>query len=339
MKDPRVSIIILNWNGWEDTIECLESLRKLEYNAYDVVVVDNDSKDESIKKIKEYVQSKTIPSSTKIFEYCEKESSSARTDDGYKKLAPNTKIIIIKNHKNHGFGEGNNIAIRFALGALEPDYILLLNNDTVVAPDFLKELVKAGETDKKIGFVGPKTYFYDYNGRKDVINFAGGKISMWRAKSEHIGVNEIDNGQHNTIVDVDYVEGSCMLVRKELIEKIGLIDPEYFAYWEESDWCVRGRKTGYRLVYAPRSRIWHKVSGTSKKLSGFREYMLAKNRLRFIRKNATKKECFLFLLYFLGYDLWHSSAYYLIINKDFPIFQQFLKGTIEGLQNAINQGP
>jgi len=146
MKYPHVSIIILNWNGKEDTIKCLQSLRKTRYSNYEIVVVDNGSTGDDVKVLGE------------IF---------------------GDYIHIIKNDRNYEFAEGNNIGMRYALKK-DTDYILLLNNDTVVDPEFLTELVTMAESDPRFGILGSKIYFYD---NPNKIWFAGGNISLWRCKT------------------------------------------------------------------------------------------------------------------------------------------------------------
>lgn len=178
MKYPRVSIIIINWNGWKDTIECLESVYQIDYPNFDVIVVDNNSLDDSLEKIKEYSSGKLLVESDffcykaenkplHIAEYMEDETlSNIKGPD----------LIIIKNKGNLGFPGGNNIGINFALKHYAPNYLLLLNNDTVVHPGFLTELILEGEYNKDVGILGPKIYYYD---NPDVIWSAGCKIS-WK---------------------------------------------------------------------------------------------------------------------------------------------------------------
>jgi len=320
---PKVSIIILNWNGWKDTIECLESLYQITYPNYDVIVVDNGSKDDSIEKIKEYAEGN-------IEAKREEAEAGGGKEEEIADLPSNRKLIIIKNEKNYGFAEGNNIGMRYALKALNPDYVLLLNNDTVVDKEFLGELVKVGESDEKIGIVGPKIYYYDFNGRRDVINFAGGKFSMWKGQPYHIGINEVDKGQYDKIKEVDYVEGSCLLTRREVLDKIGLFDPSYFAYWEENDLCMRGFKAGYKSVYVPKSKIWHKVSSSAN--SGMKIYYLTRNRFLFMKKHAGKVQFLSFLLYFFGFQFWFTSGIFVIYHRDVEGFISFLRGVIDGLK-------
>ena len=168
--NPNVSIIILNWNGWKDTIECLESLYQINYPYFNVILLDNGSEDNSIERIKEYtegnfhVESEFFKYSkenkpVKIFEYTEEEIKSLEgIENEFYSISSNKKLILIKNNKNYGFAEGNNIGMRFILNNLNSDYVLLLNNDTVVDTDFLDELVKVAESEEKIGIVGPKVY-------------------------------------------------------------------------------------------------------------------------------------------------------------------------------------
>lgn len=221
MIHPKVSIIILNWNGLEDTIECLESLSKITYPNYEVIVVDNGSEGDDVGVLRNRFAS---------------------------------YIHIIENDKNYGFAEGNNIGVRHALKG-EAVYILLLNNDTIVAPDFLAELVKVAESDSKIGILGPKVYFYHV---PNMIWFAGGKISLL-AGSSNRGYKQVDEGQFDEVDRVDFLTGSCMLIKTGVLETIGLLDPMYFFAFEDVDLCLRSIRAGFSNVFVPNSKIWHKV--------------------------------------------------------------------------------
>lgn len=323
---PLVSIIILNWNGWEDTIECLESLYQIDYANYEVVLVDNGSEDDSIGKIKEYCRGKLKVKSIffqyyqnnkpiKVFEYSKKETETK-------------KLTIIKNDKNYGFAEGNNIGINHALNVLNPDYILLLNNDTVVDKEFLNELVQSMEKNPKIGFAGPKTYYYNYNGKKNVINFAGGYLNHLMGSAHHIGINEIDKNQYEKTSIVNFVEGSCILIRKEVLDKIGLFDTKYFAYWEEYDLCMRGLNQNYFSLYVAKAKIWHKVSSSSK--GDTKIYYLTRNRFWFTKKYISKTQYTVFILYFFLFEFWFKCINNILLNKDFH-FKCFIKGIKDGL--------
>lgn len=336
---PRVSIIILNWNGWEDTIECLESVYQITYPNYDVIVVDNGSEDESVEKIKEYAEGK-LPVKSRFFEYTTEnkplqyiELSLEEAEKTTAHAPSNNNLILIKSGKNFGFAEGNNIGIRYAFKALNPEYVLLLNNDTVVDRDFLTELVNVTESDEMIAFAGPKNYYYDYHGRTDVINFAGGKITMWRGKSEHIGRGDIDEGQYDRITSTDYVTGACLLARRKTIEEVGLFDPVYFLYWEDTDWCMRARKAGFKLLYVPKAKIWHKVSASSKpKKNPIIAYYFTRNRSRFIMKNGSRSNKAMYLIYFSGYLALFGIAGSLLYYRDIERCKFVLKGLFDGFQ-------
>jgi len=183
---PIVSIIILNWNGWEDTLECLESLYQINYSNYEIMVIDNGSEDNSIEKIRKYCEGSlkvkspffeysNVNKSLKLFEYDENDFIDLEIVKEYKNLRAPDKLILLKNRKNYGYAEGNNIGIEFTLKNIKSDYVLILNNDTVVEQNFLNEMIEIAESNEKVGCVGSKVYYYNYKGRKDVISFAGEK--------------------------------------------------------------------------------------------------------------------------------------------------------------------
>ena len=224
---PRVSIIVLNWNGLQDTIECLESLRKITYTNYEVIVVDNASSGDDVKVLRE-----------KFGDY----------------------IHIIQNDKNYGFAEGNNIGIRYALAHLTPDYVFLLNNDTVVAPDLLNELVRAAEDDTHTGIAGPKIYYYDINGRKDVIWAAGGKVTWWHPwVYDGIGCNDDDLPRYQSLRTVDWVSGAAMMIKSKVLVDMSLLNAGYFSGNEDVEYCLRARRNGLAVLYVPTAMVWHKV--------------------------------------------------------------------------------
>ena len=338
--NPKVSIIILNWNGWEDTIECLESLCQITYPNYDVIVVDNGSEDESVDKIKEYCEGKIKVESKffeydpgnkpiKIIEYTREEADAGKSKEKETiDLPSNRKLILIKNEKNYGFAEGNNIAMRYALKALNPGYVLLLNNDTVVDNEFFSELVKVGEGDEKIGVVGPTVYCY---GDQNRIQSAGVNLCWNKGTGDPLRLNEIDDGQFNKIVEVDYVAGCALLAKSGVFEKIGYLNQEYFAYVEEADWCVRAKKAGYKVLYVPKAKIWHKWQSTARKTRGFVEYYYIRNRFWLMKQHATKRQFLSFLLYFFGSEFLFTSGA-LIYHKNIDAFTSFCKGIIDGIK-------
>jgi len=292
---PRVFIIILNWNGKENTINCLKSLSSIAYDNYETLVVDNHSSDGSVECFeKEYPE-----------------------------------IAVVKNSTNLGFAEGNNVGMRRALegGA---DYVLLLNNDTIVDRYFLDRLVATAETDQTIGFAGPKVYYLDHEGSGDVISFAGGGLNVWIGRSHHRGLDELDSGQYDDITDVDYVEGSCMLAKKGALDHIGLLDPTYFSYWEDVDWCARGWKAGYKSIYVPTARIWHKPSSSN--VSGTKIYYQTRNRLWFVRRRGNKLQYLTFFFYFFMVDAPFDVLRLALFHRDWRSLKLFFAGIRGGLK-------
>jgi len=227
MSPPRVCVIVLNWNGLSDTVECLESLRKLGYPNYSVIVVDNASKGDDVEVLRQ-----------RYGDYA----------------------YLIKNDRNYGFAEGNNIGIRYALGNLKPDYYMLLNNDTVMAPDVLDELVAVGEKDDRIGVIGPKIYYYDMNGRKDIIWSAGGVIRWWHPWIyDGIGCGEQDHPLYDECRPVAWVSGAAMMLKRQVLDDMSLLNADYFSGNEDVEYCLKARRHGFEVVYVPTAHVWHKV--------------------------------------------------------------------------------
>ena len=255
----KIFVIILNWNNKDLTLECLQSLQKINKpvkSKVSFLVVDNGSADDSVKVIK-----KAYP-----------------------------QVLILENKKNLGYAEGNNKGMEYALekGA---DYLLVLNNDIEVDKDFLVRLIKVAEKEKKAGLFSPKIYFapgYEFHKerckekeRGKIIWYAGGMIDWDNILSPHRGVNEVDKGQYNQIVETDYASGSCMLIKREVLEKIGFFDKKIFMYWEDSDLSQRAKRAGWKVLYVPQAKTWHKVASSSAIGGSLNDYYLTRNRLLF----------------------------------------------------------
>ena len=293
---PKVAIIILNWNGWKDTIECLESLYQSTYPNYNIVVVDNGSKDGSIEKIKEYcegkikVESKFLKYSyknkpIKVIEYERKEVEVGRDKEKeIINLSSNKKLIIIKSEKNYGFAKGNNIGIKYALKALESVYVLLLNNDTVVDEEFLKSGIELMERKKEVGIVTGKILYYDDPKR---IWAAGGHINIFLAAGGGIGGNQLDNGHFNEIKEIDYAPGTMVLIKRSVIEEIGYLPECYFGTGEEMEFAIKVSKKGYKIICNPNSIIFHKVGMSSNRSLKY-QYNAWRTQLLFIERNFPK---------------------------------------------------
>lgn len=343
----NVSIIILNWNGWKDTIECLESIYKINYLNYNIIVIDNGSEDESVRKIKEYCQGKIkiksdfvkYSKNNKPIKIIELNEEVLNKNFIYKKhfnLSSDEELILIRNHKNYGFAEGNNIGIQFCLKNFNSDYFLLLNNDTVVEKNFLNELVKVATSDEKIGVTGPKIYYYDYKGRNDIINFAGENINFYTSRGKRFGRFEIDKGQLDEIRETDKIDGSCMLIKRNVIEKVGMFDPVYFAYWEEADLCVRIKNAGYKLLYAPKAHVWHKIGVTWDTYFNYFiiYHYLVRNRLIFMWRYASKFQKIVFTCFFAFYLLFNIVL--MFTKEDWNTSKEGLKAIKNGLNDFTN---
>ena len=222
----KVAIIVLTWNGKTLALDCLDSLSALEYKDVEIVIVDNASTDGTVDAVR------------------------SRYGDG---------VTVIVNEHNLGFARGNNVGIDYALSN-EAAYILLLNNDTTVDPKLLDCLVDAFGESPDVGIVGPKIY---YASPPNQIWFAGGEVFLARGTARHIGIREIDRGQYDSVRDVDYITGCALLAKREVFERIGKLDPSYIAYFEDTDFSMRARRAGFRVLYAPEGKVWHKISSST----------------------------------------------------------------------------
>ena len=296
-EKPNVTVVVLNWNGKQDTMECLESLDCVTYPNYDIVLIDNGSTDESVSSFKQ------------------------RFPD----------IPIIATGKNLGYAGGNNVGIRWGL-AKGADYVLLLNNDTVVQADFLDELVSFAQSDRRIGFAGPKIYYYDYNGRKDVLACAGSEFKIWKGRLVHVGAGTIDHGQYDVVRDVDYVEGSCLLARAEMISSVGLLNPDYFLYWEDTDWCIRGARAGYKAVFVPAARVWHKVPVRTEGKGSQAYYYFGRNVIWLVKQYASGRQRVRFALSFFFIEMWRTVLVSLLLHRSSAEARAYISGIFNGLR-------
>ena len=217
--------------------------------------------------------------------------------------------MMIRNEKNYGFAEGNNIGIRCALKILNPDYILLLNNDTVVESKFLSELVKVAEGDEKIGIVGPKIYYYD---RPNIIASAGGKINFFGVAYQ-VGEGEREGERHEKSEYFEWITGTSLLLSRELICSIEGFDSNFFIFEEDLDLCLKAAKKGFKVSYAPKAKIYHKGQVYTKLLPG---YLSVRNGLIVARRHYSFARRFLFFFYVFLYIL-PKSLIYNILSMNF----------------------
>lgn len=248
--NPTISIVILNWNGRDDTLACLESLARIDYPNFRVIVADNGSSDGSVDAIR-----------------------SAYPD-----------VHLIENRANLGFAAGNNSAISHALES-GAEFIFLLNNDTVVDPAILSAFVDAAERMPGGGVFGAKIYHY---GDKQKLWYAGGYWDARTLSFNEHGAGELDRGQFDTLTETEWVIGCAMFIRAEVFRSVGLLEPSFFLNNEEIDFCSRAKRAGFTCVYVPMAHLWHKISVSfGGEDSPLKEYFSARNRLLWARRNAT----------------------------------------------------
>jgi GT2 family glycosyltransferase len=260
-QKPLVYVIVLNWNAEAVTAECLESLVGLAYPNYRVVLVDNGSSDHSGE-----VLARRFPD-----------------------------VCLLQMERNLGYTGGNNVGIRKAL-AVGADYVLLLNNDTTVAPDLLDQLVDIAESDTSIAAVNPKILFAD---APDRIWYAAGSYNWWLGMPYYYHKETVDQTPDLPQL-ITFATGCAMLLRGEALKKVGLFDERFFAYGEDTDLTTRIRKAGYQAVYNPNGVVWHKDGYTIKQQQGiaYKVYLATRNKLLLMAKHATPWQWLVFLPFF-----------------------------------------
>lgn len=281
-------VIILNYNGCEDTLKCVESVRRSSYQNLKILVVDNNSKDNSVDRIKKECKD----------------------------------VEILKTNKNLGFAGGNNKGIIYALER-NADYICLLNNDVLVEQNTFEILLeRLSKNDKRI--VGPATLFWNSGD----VHSTGLKINFYKGIAKLINNKRNIEDIHEEEVLCDYLEGTCLLFNRKLIEEIGCIPEIYFLYYEETEWCCQAKKKGYEIVCYPQARIWHKGSASVNKVSGLKLYFEDRNRVLFERRNATIHQRIFFYFYFI------VQLGYRIITKQRDI--KAISAVFDGLKGRID---
>jgi len=258
MPIPKVAVIILNWNRREDTLETVSSLAKSNTQGFvmEIFVVDNGSNDgsqEAIKKLK----------------------------------MENLKLI--ENGRNLGFAEGNNIGMRDTLKK-GFDFIALLNNDTIVDSNLVKNILQEHKVHKDAGAISPKIYFakgcefhkgYKKEELGKIVWYAGGDIDWNNVYGSNHGVDEVDHGQFDKVRETDFATGCFVMYKAKALEEVGLYDKRYFAYMEDTDHAQRMKKSGWKVLYSPKGVLWHKVAQSSKIGSELNDYFLTRNRMLF----------------------------------------------------------
>ncbi|MFN5422041.1 MAG: glycosyltransferase family 2 protein [bacterium] len=296
-SEHRVAIILVNWNGYELTKACLQSIRSVETVPHTLIVVDNNSDDRSGEKLKS-----AFP-----------------------------EIQLIQLPTNTGFTGGNNIGIDWALQN-NFDYILLLNNDTLIYTDFLLPMIKFLDENADYAGAQPKILLAK---NRNIIWNAGGSYLNYFGSTSSIGIGEKDLGQYDDEKDTAWITGCAFLVRSTVVKEIGKLDDRFFAYYEDVDWSLRMKKKGYKLRYLPKAQILHVVAGSSIGKSTKQGNVPAKihfyrirNHLFLIRKHANPLA---FILSYAYQTIKNTAfVFYFLVNLKFEKLQAVIKGHVVG---------
>jgi GT2 family glycosyltransferase len=271
-----VSLVTINYNQAEITRQFLESTRLLTYSNVEIIVVDNAS----------------VPALSTCIDI-----------DQY----PN--LHLIRSERNLGFTGGNNLGIEAATG----DYLFIVNNDTELTPTLLDELLEPFRLDTRIGVTCPKIKFYD---TPDVLQYAGyNSMNMYTGTATPVGLNEPDAGQYNSPGVTNFAHGCAMMVRREVIEKVGRFAERFFLYYEELDWSQRIKDAGYLIYYQPSAYILHKESVSVGPQNPMKTYYLTRNRILYMRRHCSPAQRLIFYLFFAGCVFPKHMASYLLRGK------------------------
>ena len=254
---PLVSIITVNYNESLVTMEILESVRKLSYSNVEVIVVDNASPNDD--------------------------------PDAIKTAFP--EIQLIKSYENLGFAGGNNLGVKQSKG----EFLLFVNNDTIVPEHFLEPLVETLQNDLNIGMVSPKIKFH---WDPTLIQYAGyTPMNKWTIRNSSIGYHQKDDGTFDIPKETQSIHGAAMMVPRRVVDAVGMMTEIYFLYYEEHDWAEMIKRAGYKIFYQPKSYILHKESVSTGKFSPLKTYYISRNRILFARRNFKPFSLFISLVF------------------------------------------
>ncbi len=340
----KIYIIILNYNGWKDTIECLESVLKNDYENYQIIVIDNASPNNSIEYIINWAEGKqeviydeksqlkhlSQPHQPKPLDYVFYTKEEAiNGGDKEKEAKLKNPIIFIQSGENRGFAAGNNIGIKYALAKDDFAYVWLLNNDTVVSSNVLELFISNKELDNNVLY-GTTLVKYD---TKKVQCLGGGYINGIIGYQKYYGedfytenvINNL-NLQKEIENELDYIVGASMFVSKDILKKCGLLDEDYFLYWEETDYCFRLKSMGIKLKWNSNLVVYHKIGSSTDIKSKFTEYYSTRNTIKFLKKWYPKRLPIIFLCNLL------LKIFNRIRRKQFDRIKLIIKSSFEGLK-------
>jgi GT2 family glycosyltransferase len=345
-SSPSVYAIILNWNGWTDTITCLESILRVNYPALKVVVCDNGSSDGSIDRILEWSRGYLHPAEEPhidkrlkkyVYPPVKKPIDISAIDWEEKndllENGENKDVVILRIGQNLGFTGGNNIGLEYALrqGA---DYILFLNNDTIVDKDFLRPIIAYCGAHPTTGIVAP-VICYAYDCKR--IWFATGKQCLALGYFESRQKNQHLSKLVKQPILTEHVTGCCMLLPSSVARRVGGFDERFFAFLEDTDLCVRVRRAGLDIACVGESVIWHKVSSSTRRglkhgtVSPMSHYLSTRNRIAVVLKHGNLLEKVVFFL--VGNPM--MNGYYLagfLLRRRWDKAKWLLRGILHGMR-------
>lgn len=291
-----VSVITVNYNGLHDTCEMIESFKAHETYPYEMIVVDNNSRQSEGEEIK--------------------------------RRYPEVKIV---QNANTGYAGGNNAGLKVAEG----NYLFFINNDTVIKEPVLSSLVsRLG--DKQNGGVSP---MLKYSYAPDTIQYAGyTSLSPITLRNKMLGEHEQDNGQFSLPQETAYLHGAAMMIRLDVLQRIGTMSEIYFLFYEEIDWSIQMRRAGYKLWYEPAAVIYHKESMTVQRNSPSREFYLSRARMLFARKNISGIKKYITCTYICCIAAPKKALLYLLHGKAI-LAKATICGTLKGVRKKINDNP
>ena len=348
--NPHVSIIILNWNGWKDTIECLESVCKLSYTDFNIILIDNNSEDDSLNQLKSWANGKSkesintrypqivrppVTKPIKLFDFYMAEHSLISGQNFEKR-----SILLVENRSNLGFAQANNQGMTIAAELFKSNFYFLLNNDTIIEKNALSGLVRIMMDNRSIKISQPTIYSYETN---KIVN-AGGKILFWGQTRYYKSIGE------NEIRDISFINGCALLVRAEIIREYGKLSDKFFHGEEDFELSLRMNRYKQRMICSGKSRIYHKV-GTSviKMMTNYERigFLFALNRIVNLKDYYPR---FIWIiwriptLYYFGYLFWIKNHVPLkrtifLLKKIHEYTDQVndvKKATIEAIYTEIN---
>ena len=266
-----VVALVLNWNGFEDTVECVESILRSDLAPAHIVVLDNGSIDGSMQRMRDWAVAQSL-------EYASYPSPTAANISD----RPSAQLVFIDCGSNRGYAGGNNVGIRYAMECTGAEFVWILNNDVVVDHRALERALNVAEADPSIAIVGAKLLRYDEP--ETIQALGGGYIVPVLCHDTQLGSGKQSHTSGDTPIEVDHLIGASMLVRLAAVRDVGTIDETYFLYREETDWCIRMVRSGWKLFCCPTSLVWHKQARSIGFKSPLHDYYAVRNVLHLVRK-------------------------------------------------------